>query len=271
MPHRFRSLNRCGPMPLQLKSGAIFLHVPKTGGQWVHHVLQEQGLIHRQFGYAHADLNRSRYLAGCEHLQPRLSRSIGRWVKDRLPSRERDPWFFCFVRHPLKWYESWFRYRRGKQHLPRTVLSWHPHAILKGTVTGDFNEFLTNAVACRPGFVSELYASFATPGVQFIGRQENLVDDLVHVLRRLNENFDEDFLRNYRKVNESHVSRDAVSWRPDLRRLLTRLELPALAHYGYLTPADRADLRLSGNLPLAVSDHLSPIPLPERSQERTAA
>jgi hypothetical protein len=257
-------------MPLQLKSGAIFLHVPKTGGQWVHHVLQEQGLIARQFGYAHADLNRSVYLAGCEHLQPRIGRSLRRWIEDRLPRRAADRFLFCFVRHPLKWYESWYRYRRGKQHLPRTVLPWHPHASLKGTVTGDFNEFLANAVTRRPGFVSELYASFTTPGIRFIGRQENLVEDLIHVLRQLNETFDEDFVRTYRKVNESHVSKDVISWRPDLRLLLTRLELPALAHYGYLTPADRLALRIPPEATLEQSEHVSPIPLPIRG-ERTAA
>ena len=50
-------------MAVMLKCGAIFLHIPKTGGSWVTDVLADQGLIKKQIGQIHADLVRVLYYA----------------------------------------------------------------------------------------------------------------------------------------------------------------------------------------------------------------
>ncbi|HEY6565230.1 MAG TPA: hypothetical protein VIY86_12070, partial [Pirellulaceae bacterium] len=198
-------------MAVQLKCGAVFLHIPKTGGSWVRSVLQEQALVQRQLGHMHADYSRA--------LMPNLPVSIathglGAWSKNLLPRwfkalpplqkmkreaeavwRRRTPYCFCFVRHPMDWYESWWRYMRqrtdsGWAQLP-DFSGWHPCRGLLSTEHPEFNGFMCRVLATRPGFVTELFASYAQPDIDFVGRQERLADDLVHVLRTLNVTFDE--------------------------------------------------------------------------------
>ena len=43
-------------MALRLKGGAVFLHVPKTGGYWVNGVLREFGLVEAEVARRHAGL-----------------------------------------------------------------------------------------------------------------------------------------------------------------------------------------------------------------------
>ena len=42
-------------MAIELVDGSIFLHIPKTGGNWVTQVLSESKLIKRQVGHKHSD------------------------------------------------------------------------------------------------------------------------------------------------------------------------------------------------------------------------
>ena len=58
------------------------------------------------------------------------------------------------------------------------VEDWHPNAILNGLGSDDFNQFIKNVVHKRPGYVSELFFSYTKPGITFIGKTENLTDDL---------------------------------------------------------------------------------------------
>ena len=45
-------------MSVLLKGGAVFLHIPKTGGSWVHKVLKDTGLSVGSFDHKHADFDR---------------------------------------------------------------------------------------------------------------------------------------------------------------------------------------------------------------------
>jgi hypothetical protein len=219
----------------------------------------------RRFGHCHADLDRARYLHAFESLEPRLGKLLKHWVRERMLRRTpSDPFYFCFVRHPLTWYESWFRWR---QQLPGDpwagVPAWHATAPLKGACRGTFAEFIRTVVARRPGFVSEMYAAFTRPGIRFVGRQENLADDLITVLRQLNENFDEDFIRNYRRVNESAEGKQPIVWEPALRRLAEQVEFNGLTQFGYLSPDAREEVRAACGADLAPAPWLSPNPLRE--------
>jgi hypothetical protein len=251
-------------MPLQLKSGAIFLHIPKTGGTWIERVLKEQNLIARRFGHSHADMDRTRHLHAFESFEPRLGKLLNHWARERLFRRPpADPFYFCFVRHPLKWYESWFRWRNQLPGDPWAgVPQWHMTTALKGACRGTFSAFIRSVIARRPGFVSEMYYSFTRPGIRFIGRQENLADDLITVLRQLNENFDEDFIRNYGRVNQSREKGAPIAWDPKLECLAVQTECTGLAHYGYLTREQRHTLRIADEADLGPSPWLSPNPLP---------
>ncbi len=239
-------------MAIMLNCGAVFLHVPKTGGSWVTQVLQEQGLVRKEFSHIHADLVRVRFYANGARA---ATRSSYEWLKSRVPrgwkalpavqrlkktgeaiSDARFPFCFCFVRHPLDWYESWWRYmcgRSGAQWAAESDLtSWHPCGRLRTLGDPDFATFVRNVQRQSPGFVTELFSLYTQPGIQFIGRQESLVDDLVAVLERLNVPFDEQRLREAEPVNTSRTQWK-TDWPTDLRAETERLEYAGLVRYGY--------------------------------------
>jgi hypothetical protein len=226
-------------MALILKNGAVFLHVPKTGGNWVTAVLRECGLVRAHLGHKHADM--SRLLVPVNGRNSRLVGYLG--LRRTLAALHPKPFMFCFVRHPLKWYESWFKYMAQPARNWRTwgsereLLDWHPAAVLNGCGAPEFNQFVRNVLAKRPGYVTELFAAYAQPQLDQVGRQETLRQDLVAILKRLNLNFDEDFIMNYQPVGVSPEPEQTVVWEPELRARVLALEQVALLRYGYA--ADR--------------------------------
>ncbi len=89
----------------------------------------------------------------------------------------------------------------------------------------------------RPGYVTELYSRYTEERIDFIGKQETLVDDFVYVMKQLNVDFDEEKARNLPRENVSAGSEKGITWDPELRALVTRLEYPALIRYGYAEEA----------------------------------
>jgi len=223
-------------MALLLKGGSIFLHIPKTGGRWVGKVLAAAGLVESELGHMHADADRV--------LSP--SGGSGRHLLAYLLKRKfgilprTSPFMFCFVRNPLDWYESFFNYNcergvnwryEGDVHDPH---NWHPNAQLNGLGSSDFNCFVRNVIKAYPGYVTEMYSRFATPQVSFVGKQENLCDDLVTVLKKLQLPFDEKFIRGFEKVGVSPKRSTGLAWDPELKEEVTRLEYAGLTRWGYV-------------------------------------
>lgn len=243
-------------MAVLLNNDAVFLHVPKTGGSWVTEVLESSGFVRRQFSHIHADHARAEnYLAA-----PKIfATSVVERIKSRVPNslkaklwplsaREAQvakngfhppegPFYFCFVRHPLAWYESWWRYMCGRSGGDWTratdLVRWHPCAALRELGDGDFNQFVRNMIAQQPGFVTQLYGRFTAAPNTFVGRQEHLVEDLLSVLRKMNFDVDESVIRQRERVNVSQS--DEVAWDPELKAEVKRLEYAGLVRHGYET------------------------------------
>jgi len=224
---------------VKLHNGSIFLHIPKTGGTWVEHVLKALGLYDSAYGHEHADfdrvLNRDRFYFGpslCWHMAKARLRGMNAGGRDETMRK------FCFVRNPFSWYESWFKYMSGLDWKPwgevNSAAHWHPNSGLNGLGSEDFNEFVWNVVKKRPGYVSELYYSYTKPGIDYVGRTETLERDLIHILRCLQVEFDEDHLRQIGRKNESKKPKKALDWDPEVRRLVEATELPALIQFGYI-------------------------------------
>lgn len=220
-------------MALMLKNGAIFLHIPKTGGNWVATVLQGLDLIDGRTPHKHADIDHF------SHVPRAAGSTLGRIVRSIRYSVSHKPFMFCFVRNPLDWYESWFRYmaqpsRRWRQWGDaHDVNNWHPNAMLNGLGSDDFNQFIRNVLRHRPGFVTEMYGWYARPQVDFVGRQEHLVDDLIAVLRQMNLRIDEDYIRSSEKVGVSPIPEKPIAWDAELRRETILCEYAGLQRYGY--------------------------------------
>jgi len=210
-------------MATLLKCGALFLHIPKAGGNWVSDVLEEQGLVFANVGGCHATR---------EQLVP-FEQFLRASAKYDRPNR---PLFtFCFVRNPRTWYESWYQHmnRKGWVNWADEAGHWYPGVRLDGFGPDGFDEFVARVLDQRPGFVTDMYGAYLNHGMHFVGRQEHLADDLVTVLRFLNVPFDEERLREYAPVNSGDGTR--LRWRPTLLEAVERAEYSAFERFGYAT------------------------------------
>lgn len=240
-------------MAIRLIDGSEFLHIPKTGGSWITRVLEENHLVAQKVRHKHVnyDLNlfgdrmgNGRQLMGfCSRL---VANKIIRTLGLSLEGPDAVPCFrFCFVRHPLSWYESWWRYMKargwndwGQQNSARY---WDPNSMLNGLGSDDFNAFVENVIHVRPGYVSELFYSYTKPGISFIGKTENLREDTFFVLNKLGFSISSVSLNQLEKVNASKTPAEEVVWDEELRRVVMQLELPALIHFGYLNVEERME------------------------------
>jgi hypothetical protein len=208
-------------MALLLNCGAIFLHVPKTGGCFISDVLEANNMAFGHIGEIHCHLGHAF--------------AFEKWFRaSHRYSRTNNPLFkFCFVRHPLSWIESWYKDMCGRdwRNWGGDPYIYHPCSILDDCKAYDFNVFVENVLRKRPGFVSELYGLYANQGIHFIGRQEKLVEDLMRVLQLLDLKIPEEHIRAFRPVNVSRPTQ--IQWRPDLKEEMLRAEYPALQRFGY--------------------------------------
>jgi hypothetical protein len=227
-------------MALYLKNGAVFLHIPKTGGNWVSACLKELDLLEEKKSSwgKHADIEHL-FLPPSISIDGRKKFAKYAFRKLVLPPHtvKNKPYMFCFVRNPLSWYESWFKYMSQDSRKWRfwgdkiDVDKWHPNAQLNGLGSYEFNSFIRNILANKPGFVSEMYSWYTKSQIDFIGQQECLVDDFVKVLSIMNVKFDEERVRNFKKIG---VSPDrSFNWDQKLKKQVALTEYPALIRYGY--------------------------------------
>lgn len=195
-----------------LKKRAVFLHVPKTGGNWIVHVLNKHHLIRKMLKEKHADYNRFFW----------LERKIART----------KPFIFCFVRHPLTWYESWWKYMLMEE---RKFKNWgykifHPCIPLDDCGDEDFNRFIEKCMNKAPGFVTEMYSQFVKKA-SFIGKQENLLKDIYQLFEQLKIRHNRDKIGEIAPINESE--RRPLKWDPALRKEMEKLEYAGIKRYGY--------------------------------------
>ncbi|MEM8864348.1 MAG: hypothetical protein AAGF31_02245 [Planctomycetota bacterium] len=236
-------------MAIELINQSVFLHIPKTGGTWVDRTLYDLGLVKEAFGNRHSNyertVNHERYRSAGEHLR----RAVVRRIKRQFGLHHQTPVMrFCFVRNPLTWYESWWRYMKGKdwKHWgdENNPWNWHPNAVLNGLGSDDFNTFVANVLSKRPGYVTELYFSFANAQIDFVGRMENLATDFRLALSQSGLEIDEQQVAGRSKQNESAGNKEPIVWDPDLRRSTILYELPSLVQFGYLSSELAQELSL---------------------------
>ena len=237
-------------MTVRLIDGSEFLHIPKTGGTWVESVLRESGLVAEKYGHEHADFDRNLFqsvIYAQDHLKAAAAIVRRKLLAgDGDKSAEEGVFRFCFVRHPLSWYESWWKFMCGQGWhdwgKTNSRAHWHPNSTLNGLGSEDFNTFVRNVMRARPGYVSELMMAYTKPGISAIGRTENLRQDLACVLDRLGLDYDPVMLAKKPEKLVSPAPETKLQWDPELRRSVPVLELPALTHFGYLNKEEQLEL-----------------------------
>jgi hypothetical protein len=214
-------------LPVLLTPRIRFLHTPKTGGTWAWRALQAAGVPVEAIG---GDPPHAR----TSHLG--LSRT----------EEYADRFTIAFVRHPLTWWRSLWAYRMGTdwafagEDMPRSE---------------DFDTYIEQAIELRPGHLENYFARWIGPAsdpIDFIGRFESLVDDLVRAMREAGEPFDEPALRAHPPDNVADYERFPAFYRRDLAERLADSERATIDRFyagepipaGILAPAPPLRRRL---------------------------
>jgi hypothetical protein len=228
-------------MAFLLKNGAAFLHVPKTGGTWIKRVLQELDLIEAHLGHIHNDWDRS-FWHDKMHADLKVAKYLIRRAVRSPRAQARinpDCFKFCFIREPLHWYESYWRFMQGLEWNwknwgdERDPYKWHPCAMVNTLGSPDFNTFMHNVNKKRPGFVTEMYGWYVRPGIGFVGRQERLEKDLMTAFALMNLDVDAARVAKVARINESPSDIPVPEWDPALRKATLQLEYAGYVRFGY--------------------------------------
>jgi hypothetical protein len=153
---------------------SLFIHIPKTGGSWVRDAIQRAGIP-------------------TDEILPSSAVGIS-WAAAMHASSHciTDRFRFAFVRHPLTFYQSYWCYKMQ--------VGWSQENAFEAKIASEsFPEFVRSVLhVCPTGWVTTMYIralGYAFSNVEYIGRTERLVDDLVTALRLAGESFDEERLR----------------------------------------------------------------------------
>lgn len=171
-------------MPVMNKD-MVFYHISKTGGTWVTHVLQHL--------YPDVELLRievpGRGVSFREHAT----------YKDMNDYDIKGKFSFAFVRDPVSWYESYFRFKKDRE-------DWNGNCLTE-FFSNDINDFVNMTLdKYEQGFVTDLYKEHLGEdggALDFVGKQENLREDLIKALYNVYIEVDEKFIR---KKGPSNVS-----------------------------------------------------------------
>lgn len=225
-------------MALYLKNHTIFLHIPKTGGNWVTKILEEQNLVQGELGHKHSDASRL--------LVPPLHRTslkhYMRYAKIAHKMRKNpSPQMFCVVRDPFKWYESFYKYQVGKKWKAHgthgNLIDWHVNSpfnlntMFNGREPSDFSDFMHKVSLEAPGYVSHLYDRFTNCGNVSVLHLENIRDELSNYL--VNNGF---------AINQDEIVRSkdfgvspslSIEWDPKIKKKVAEQDMLAFSKYGY--------------------------------------
>ena len=139
------------------------------------------------------------------------------------------PFRFGFVREPALWYRSHWVHKKRRQDYPDPIFDFD-EAVRTST---DFADFVRSVTPAVPHYVTDLYEYFLGPAgaIDYIGRQETLVEDLITALDLAGVEFDPALLEAVPPMNEGTKGMPEIT--PELRELIVASEQEAYERYGY--------------------------------------
>jgi hypothetical protein len=137
---------------------------------------------------------------------------------------------FGFVRDPATWYRSHWTHKKTHEDYAEVPDAFDE--VVRASV--DFPSFVRTVTTEVPGFLSNLYELFLGPpgAIEYIGRYENLVDDLIEALGRASDLTQADYqkIRQIAPVNTGNTTAEIT---PDLREMIAVSEQPVIERFGY--------------------------------------
>lgn len=181
---------------------AIFLHIPKTGGTFVTNYFKETNMDHGV-----EDLAESAHINGLK-------------LKELRPNTE--DLAFCFVRHPLTWYRSYWQMKQVE--VPARGGGW-----IDSLVDLPFHDYLTEILKQTPGYLTRFFGGY-TERCRIIGKQENLREDLDNILRFLRIPYRREYI--YRRVSDNVIP-STKKYSYELAMEIMRTESIVIRKYDY--------------------------------------
>lgn len=167
----------------------ILYHIPKCGGSHAKEAMR------RSMPHPETDYGRARLVKGYisefglyrEHATPDMV----------IEEDKRGRLSICFVRNPITWYRSFWAFRIKTK-------SYDPDFPCDLLMDNNYENFINNVLDAYPnGFVTQLYKYYVGEDlseINFIGKQETLMDDFVEALTLSGQEFDEKRLRGLKRL-----------------------------------------------------------------------
>ena len=180
---------------------SIFFHIPKCAGTWIRKAIKNSEIPTNE---------------GCAIIPhdefPTIIHNIIHSTPENFNTQGR--FSFTFIRHPLTFYQSYwgFKMKQAKNNKPQSDEVW----VKCGS--DDFENFMWKLLEYRGGWVTQIYKTYALGKVDFIGKQENVVDDLIKALTLAGETFSEHKIRTTPRINTSSEWKDKCRYKPHLER-----------------------------------------------------
>lgn len=170
----------------------IFYFVPKTGGTWSRAALKRGGV---------GGLSRVPTLPGVRPFGLRAHHAPPVAIPDEYKQSRFE---FCFVREPYEWYQSFWAFRKKELALNEDVMKSASPLILDHLWDPDFRIFISRILASCPGILSLMFQEFTGVDgkrMDFVGRCENLPEDLFFVTKVLGYDMNESRIRRLKPMN----------------------------------------------------------------------
>jgi hypothetical protein len=202
-----------------LLPNSAFLHIPRTGGTWIREVLAGANLIEDEIVSQTPEESTEGSVRSWHNVP---SSNAGFLSKEHI---------FCFVRHPLTWYQSYWAYKAYNR-------SWVLDAAEKNKIdvcaSHFFREFIDNVIDTFPdGYLAHMFYFYASKAT-LIGKLENLHNDLVAMLTEAGENFRLDDILRVAPANVADKGRKkAALYRADQITKILHLERDVIGQYDY--------------------------------------